>query len=214
MVNGATRHWSRMLAIALVVSGHLLVTGTGRAEQTASDPSAFLKALAAQAIGILSDDSLSEARRTADFRRLFTTGFDVDNISRFVLGRHWRRTNAQERKEYRDLFEDFIIDTYARRLGGYSGETLAVGTARLAENGRAVVSSQLHRPEGPPVKVDWRLRNGDKGWRIFDVVVEGVSMALTQRSEFASIINNNGGQVGALFQALRGKTGRSIAGAS
>jgi len=74
------------------------------------------------------------------------------------------------------------IDTYARRLGGYSGETLTVGTARLAKKGRAVVSSQLIRPEGPPVKVEWRLRNGDEGWRIFDVMVEGVSMALTQRS--------------------------------
>ena len=214
MVHGAVRRLGRILTIVLVLSGQLLAADVARAQQATVDPSAFLKALAAEAIDVLSDDSLSDVQRETEFRRLFAAGFDVDRISRFVRGRHWRTASDQERAEYRTLFENFIIDTYARRLGGYSGETLAVGAARLSKKGRAIVSSRLNRPDGPPVKVAWRLRGGDKGWLIFDIVVEGVSMALTQRSEFASIINNNGGQIEALLQALRGNTSRTAAGAS
>ena len=71
-----------------------------------------------------------------------------------------------------------------------------------------MVSSQVKRSQGPPVKVDWRLRNKDGVWRIIDIEVEGVSLAVTQRAEFSTLISNHSGRLEGLLEKLREKTGR------
>lgn len=187
-----------------VVLATLALSGLARpaAAQT-EGPADFLERFSQEAIFVLADQALSDQSREQAFRRLFTGGFDVTLISRFVLGRHWRRASLQERKEYSQLFEDFVVATYARRLGGYSGETLTVGATRGLGERRADVESVLNRPEGAPIQVTWRLHRPGDDWKIVDVVVEGVSMALTQRSEFASVIAKANGRMDGLLQALR-----------
>jgi phospholipid transport system substrate-binding protein len=197
---------SRMLVVLL------LATGVAHAESSLAkkdDPALFLRDFSSEAIGVLADGELSDKARDIAFRRLFTEGFDVDMISRFVLGRYWRAATKQQRSEYRQLFEDFIIETYSRRLNGYSDETLLVGTVRALGEKGAMVSSQIRRSEGPPINVGWRLRNKRGIWRIIDIEVEGVSLAVTQRSEFSTVISNHGGRVESLLEKLREKTGRA-----
>lgn len=194
-----------LAAVALLaLAASLLSSGAARACGTQScEPEVFLAEFSDQAIAVLADGNLPEAERTDAFSRLFVAGFDVDLISRFVLGRFWNTTSPEQRREYRDLFEAFVTTAYARRLGGYSGETLSLGTVRpLGENG-AVVSSRILRTKGEPIKVDWRLRCKKDNWRIIDIVVEGVSLAVTQRSEFTAVIVNSGGHVDALLDKLR-----------
>ena len=92
-------------------------------------------------------------------------------------------------------------------MAEYTGETLKVTGSRPEADG-AIVSSQILRPAGAaPVKVDWRLTGRDGNYKISDVSVDGISMAVTQRSEFASVIQHNGGQVQGLITMLRQKTG-------
>ena len=204
----------RRASLAAFMAVFLLAAGELRAESSASkdDPAAFLREFSSEAVGVLADTGLTENQREVEFRRLFTTGFDVDAISRFVLGRYWRVATKPEKREYRGLFEDFIIESYSRRLNGYSGETLAVGAVRpLGETG-AMVSSQIRRPEAPPVKVDWRLRNKAGAWRILDIEVEGVSLAVTYRAEFSTVITNAGGRVESLLEKLRETTSRTKTG--
>jgi phospholipid transport system substrate-binding protein len=192
----------------------VVLAGVARADPglATADPAAFLRAFSSEAINVLADSRLGDKERNVAFRRLFKTGFDVDVISRFVLGRYWRLATKPERLEYRGLFEDFIIANYSRRLNGYSGETLEVGAVRpLGETG-AMVSSRIRRPQAPPIKVDWRLRRKAGAWRIIDMEVEGVSLAVTQRSEFSTVIANGGGRVESLLERLREKTGRAKAG--
>lgn len=207
-LSAVVRGWRPRVAFAVVL---LVATGDLRAEPETStaDPAAFLRAFSSEAIGVLADSGLTEQQRATAFRRLFRTGFDVDVISRFVLGRYWRVATAQERREYRGLFEDFILESYRRRLNGYSGETLTVGAVRPLGDSGVMVSSQIRRPEAPPIKVDWRLRNKAGAWRIIDIEVEGVSLAVTQRSEFSTVITNAGGRVESLLEKLREKTGRT-----
>jgi phospholipid transport system substrate-binding protein len=204
----------RRASLAAIMVVLLVAAGQSRAESgiATADPAGFLRAFSGEAIAVLADERLSDEERDGAFRRLFKTGFDVEVISRFVLGRYWRVASEQERREYRGLFEDFIIASYARRLNGYAGETLAVGAVRpLGETG-AVVSSELRRREAPPVKVDWRLRRKDGTWRIVDLDVEGISLAVTQRSEFSAVIANAGGRVEGLLRKLREKKGRAKVG--
>jgi phospholipid transport system substrate-binding protein len=123
-----------------------------------------------------------------------------------VLGRFWRQATDQQKAEFRKLFEDYVVKSYANRLSQYSGETLSIKETRPSEEGEVLVTSQIDRPNGPPVRIDWRCRAEGENYKIIDVVVEGISMAITQRQEFASVIQNSGGNVQALIDQLRAKT--------
>lgn len=174
-----------------------------------ASPTVTLKRFSDAAVVVLSQPNLSDVQRRTEFRRLIATGFDLDRISRFVLGRFWRRASADQRREYRRLFEDFIVATYARRLDGYSGESLQIGRVRDLGGVDIVVSSRVIRPREEPLQIDWRMVPFSEDWRIVDVMVEGISMAVTQRQEFTSVIRNNGGKVESLLKVLREKTGRN-----
>ncbi len=172
----------------------------------AGDPAAFVRHFGAQAMAVLTDNGLAGDQREQAFRGLLTAGFDVKTIGRFALGRYWRKATEAERAEYGRLFEDLIVATYARQLSSYAGAGLKVEGVRQQNGKSALVASRFLRAEGEPIRLDWRLlRRGDT-WRIVDVVVEGMSMALSQRSEFKAVIRGNGGRVEALLEKLREKT--------
>ena len=131
----------------------------------------------------------------------------MPGIARFVLGRYWKNATSEQQEEFVKLFEDYIALVYSSQLAAYSGETLKVTGSRADSEG-AVVASEIIRPTGsPPVKVEWRLTDQHGTYKIRDVAVDGISMAVTQRSEFASVIQRNGGQVQGLIAMLREKTG-------
>jgi phospholipid transport system substrate-binding protein len=132
--------------------------------------------------------------------------FDVPTIARFVLGRYWRIATPAEQQEFVGLFAEYVTLAYSNRLSQYRGETLKV-TASLSEpQGWRVISYIAHTNGSPPTRVDWRLTWTDGTYKITDVLVEGISMAVTQRSEFASVIRRHGGQLQGLLTLLRQKT--------
>ena len=169
-------------------------------------PRQFIESLGEETIGAITRENISEEARFREFERLFRMAFDVDAISRFVLGRYWRRATKEQQGEYQSLFADFIVHTYASRFRQYSGETLAVNSERKASGRDTIVSSQINTPEGPSVRVDWRVRTKRDDHKVVDVIVEGVSMAITQRHEFASVIRRGGGGIETLIAELRKKS--------
>ena len=197
----------------LAIVGAIALMGLGAPRPAVatelSDPAIFLREFSAQVIGVLADQNLSGERREQAFRELLTTGFDVKAISRFVLGRYWRRTTEAEREEFVGLFEDLIVATYSRRFSDYSGQTLEVEAIREEDEKRAAVASRILRQAGEPIQIDWRLRRRGDSWRIVDVVVEGMSMVLSQRSEYAAVIKSDGGKIHGLLAKLRAKTARA-----
>ena len=197
----------RQVLAGLVAVGIVLwstVLPSARAE--ADSPQKFIQTLGGEAIEMLSDPVLSEQDRIAEFRKLLVRGFDLRTISRFALGRYWRRATPAERREYERLFENYIVDTYAARLGRYQGETLVLESTRSEGNGDILVGTEIVPQEGPGARVEWRVRGNPDDYKIIDVVVEGVSMVITQRSEFASVIQRSGGQIAGLLDELRKKT--------
>ncbi|MFC7333521.1 MlaC/ttg2D family ABC transporter substrate-binding protein [Rhodocista pekingensis] len=193
------------LAAATVLTGTLTTAALRPAVAQAQAQGAgdFVESLGDRAIAVLADPKVTDAQAVEEFRRLLNENFDVTTIGRFVLGRYWNTASEAQRQEYMKLFERMIVEVYAQRFNQYAGETFEVTGSRADGTKDAIVSSQVLRPNGPPVKVDWRVRARDGGYRIVDVVVEGVSMSVTQRSEFASVIESNGGNIDALLDALR-----------
>jgi phospholipid transport system substrate-binding protein len=169
----------------------------------------FVKWLAEQALSTLNTPSGSLEQRETIFRDLLRQGFDLKLIGRFVLGRYWRTATPQQRDDFQRLFEEFVLKTYSYRLGGYSGETFNVISTRAAGEKDALVRTRIERPSGPAITADWRVRAKDDRFKIIDVMVEGVSMAVTQRSEFASVINRSG--FNGLLEALRARVQRFAA---
>lgn len=172
-----------------------------------ADPGAFVSALGDEAVAALTGD-LSQADREAKFRALLHSHFDLPTIGRFVLGRYWNVATDAERTEFMALFEDLIVQAYARRFSEYSGETFQVVNVRSDQEDYATVHSQVVRPSAEKIRVDWRIRRNGSDYKIIDVMVEGVSMAVTQRAEFASVIQSKGGKVAGLIEVLRQKTRR------
>ena len=189
---------------AVLLAACLVSAPASRAE--ADDPVGFIERLGVEAIEMLADPALTEQERISEFRRILVAAFDLPTIARFVLGRYWRRATTEERREFESLLEDYIVTTYAAQLGRYRGETLAVGAARGEDD--ILVASEIIPHEGPPVRVDWRVRGGSGSYKIIDVVVEGISMVITQRSAFASVIQRSGGRVAGLLSELRKKAER------
>lgn len=168
---------------------------------------AFIKQVGTEAINSLTGKDLSDKERQDRFREILKRTFKVELIARFTLGRYWRRATKKQKKEYVILFEDFIVQAYAARFKGYSGETFNVGRVRDINDRDKLVHTELVLTDGRKIPVHWRVRDSSD-YRIIDVLVEGVSMAITQRDEFAAIINQRGGKIEGLLNALRDKTGR------
>ena len=170
-----------------------------------ADPAAVINNLGNRALEVLGKNA-TPAQRVARFHELFREDFDVPGIARFVLGRYWKTATPEQQEEFVKLFEDYIALVYSNQLAAYSGETLRVTGSRTSAE-EAIVASEIIRPTGaPPVKVDWHLTDRNGAYKISDVTVDGISMAVTQRSEFASVIQRNGGQVANLIAQLREKT--------
>ncbi len=175
---------------------------------SAKDPATFIDKLGEAAIQSLTAPDLNAEERRQRFRDLLHRSFNVGGIGRFVLGRYWKMATEEERQEYLKLFEELVVHTYADRFSEYSGEKFAIGKVqRDAERPNyATVFSTIYRPSGQVVRVDWRVRQeDDQSWRVVDIVIEGVSMSVTQRSEFASVIESKGGTVKGLIDTLREK---------
>lgn len=182
----------------------------GTPAQVAAQPAAksaadFVQGLGDKAIATLAQNK-DQAQTKQVFRDLLNQNFDLTTIGRFVVGRYWNTASPQQQQQYMQLFERMIIDVYAERFSQYAGETFKVTGGQPTGERDTLVTSQVVRPSGPPVNVSWRVRNRDGAFKIVDVLVENVSMSQTQRSEFASVIENNGGRFDALLDALRQRT--------
>ena len=166
---------------------------------------AFISNLANEALKALSD-KLPEPELEKRFKALLDKNFDMPRISRFVLGRYWNGATDKEKQDFQSLFEAYVVRAYSIRFSEYSGETVKVTGSRSDSPENVVVASQISQPDNaPPVHVDWIVRKDGDTLHIADVSVDGVSMVLTQKQEFAAVIERNGGGVTALNKAIQDK---------
>ena len=183
------------LTLLLVISG---TQANAADEPWRTDPTAFINHFAEAGIeGILTAD-IDDTEKTAQFRALFNDGFDIPAISRFVIGRTWRRTSDADKEAFIALFEDVIVYTWSRRFSEYNGQTIEVRGTTPDGNTGTLVDSVIVDEAGQTISAQWRLRMWDDGLRIVDVIIEGVSMAITYRQDYASVIRQQGGMSGLL----------------
>ena len=205
---GPRRKAPRIFSILLLIALPFAIAAGPAAAATGGDDAkaaAFMNQLWNRALELLNKKA-PPAERQARFRELFHNDFNSPQIARFVLGRYWRIASPEEQKEFLKLFEDYVVYVYTARLSDFEGEQFKINSARPDQD-TVIVSTDVVTPGAPqPLKVDWRLVNDDGAYKITDVIVDGVSMLVTQRSEFASVIQRHGGQVQGLLDLMREKT--------
>ena len=170
-----------------------------------ADAFAFMSRLWANARDALNQKA-DPALRRARFTQLFHEDFDGPGIARFVVGGYWRTASQEEQQEFVRLFEDYVVFVYTTRLSDFGGERFNIRGSRSDGDG-VIVSTAIFGPGNTsPVNVDWRLVTDNGAYKISDVIVEGISMGVTQRSEFASVVQRNGGQLRGLIALMKEKT--------
>jgi phospholipid transport system substrate-binding protein len=199
----------RRSLLAIIFSSAVLsitaLQGTSNAntsnEQAAT---ALIKSMGDDAIKTLSDQSLNEKQKEQKFQQYLNQSFNMNLIGRFVLGNSWRNATAEQRSEFLKVFREYMVTSYGQKIGSYSGESLKVNDAKPINDKETLVYSVIEQPNGPPIKLDWRVRKSKDGkQQIVDVIVEGVSLAVTQRSEFSSVVNKPGVGVDGLIKKLQ-----------
>jgi phospholipid transport system substrate-binding protein len=181
----------RRVAAGLIVGAALAAAPVVAMEKSEKE-SAFIELLADQAIAALSDQSISLEARETRFRQLLRDGFAMRKIGRFVVGRYWKSMTPDQQGEYQALFSSWVLKSYSAQLGGYSGQKFEVyGTAKAGSKD-IFVRTRIVRPGGAPLRCDWRVRKFKNGYKVVDVVIEGVSMLSTQRAEFSAVLRKFG----------------------
>ena len=182
-----------------------LAATTGGARAQGADPARaaqFVQATGQELVAALNSNAPIAQRRqqVADILR---RAVDVDGVGRFILGRWWRQASPAEQQEYLKLFEETLIRNLSARFGEYQGVRFALGRAQQRAEEDVLVNTVIERPNIAPFSLDWRVGNVGGQPKVVDVIAEGTSLRLTQRSEYSSVIQRNNGQVSALLAAMR-----------
>ena len=119
--------------------------------------------------------------------------FDLDRISMLVLGKTWRKINEDQQQQFKSEFKTMLLRTYAVALGKYKDQEINFKPMRMEPTDKqATVKTQIIQDGAQPISVDYTLAKKDDEWKVFDIVIEGVSLVTNYRSQFASEIKNNG----------------------
>lgn len=168
----------------------------------------FVQSTAEKGLKFLSNPNADVSEKRSEFRKLLDQSFDLDTIGRFALGTYWRGASPAQQKEYQALFRKMVVDVYTSRFNDYKGQKFEAKGYRSISATDTLVNSLIIPADGSqPIAVDWRVRNKGGSYKIVDVLVAGVSMSVTQRSDFASVIQRGGGNVDVLINHLKSGPG-------
>lgn len=197
----------RRIFLAATTAALLLTRLTAMAAVSTDEAKKFMEGLGENALSSLTGANLSADERAKRFRALLVAHFDMPGISKFALGRYWKMASETQQAEFQGLFEDLLVQSYGKAFARYGGEKFNVTGAHGNGDGSTLVSSTVDQPNGDPIRLDWRIEDQSGTTRITDLIVEGISLRTTHRSDFASAIQSNGGTIEGLLSVVRQKVG-------
>ena len=183
--------------------------------QGARDPQAeqFVQTKAQQIISILADRKESVAQKSASFHQAIDELADVPKITNFVLGKYARTITLDQRQRFAAAFRVYAEQVYQNRIGDYHGEGLKVTSSVVRKPGDVVVNTLVSGGQiRQPLPAAWRVLASGESWKVVDVQVKGIWLAITQQQDFVSTIDNAGGNIDVLIAQLQSDGQRSASG--
>jgi len=191
---------SLLLSAFVLLSG--IVGGAPKSLAATDGPASFVSDLAGRALAPMPNEDT--AVKQERFRQLFRQYFDVEACARAALGPYWLKATALQRQEFVGLYEDYVVIAYSTAFRALGGESFKV-LGSQPDKGRVIVTSRIEINDAAPIRVDWQLNPTNRGYKVTDVIVNGISMASAQHSDLVSVIQRNSGHVPALLVAMREK---------
>lgn len=191
-----------LLAGLLATPFALTAIRPAHAEMDISRAAQFIQSTGQELVGAINAQAPVAARRQR-VAGILRQAVDIDGVGRFILGRWWRVASPAEQQEYMRLFEETLIRNLSARFGEYEGVRFSLGRTQQRTEDDVLVNTIVERPGQAAFSLDWRVGEVGGQPRVVDVIAEGTSLRLTQRSEYSAVISRNGGQVAALLDAMR-----------
>ena len=167
------------------------------------EPDVFVQSTVNRASQILSKN-ISKEEKINQLKSIAKETVDIKGVGFYSLGSARKDLNDSQKIEYSKLFEDYFLKSFSSRLAEYTNPEIEVNDKKVLNKNYTIVNSLLvGTSERPEVKIDWRVYTKDpENPLIRDLIIEGLSLARTQKEEFSSILNSNDGDINALFKTL------------
>ena len=168
------------------------------------EPDVFVQSTVNRASKLLSED-ISKEEKINQLQIIAKETVDIKGIGYYTLGNARKVLNKEEKKEYAILFEKYFLKSFSSRLAEYTNPEIDVkGKEKINDNYTIVNSTLKATTERPEIRIDWRIYTKDpENVLIRDLIIEGLSLARTQKEEFASVLNSNDGNIQELFKTLK-----------
>ena len=169
----------------------------------AIEPDIFVQSTVNRASKLLSED-ISKEQKIEELQIIAKDTVDIRGIGFYTLGAARKNLNEADKKKYIELFEKYFLKSFASRIAEYTNPEIDVfGKEKLSKNYTIVNSLLKGTSERPEIKIDWRIYTKDPEKPLIrDLIIEGLSLARTQKEEFASVLNSNDGDINSLFKTL------------
>lgn len=190
---------------AILASVFLFATGA-RADIDVAKADAFVQKVTNEGIEDIINADVPQKVKDERFEKLFNSALDLDFIGQFVLGRYWKTATPEQRKAFIKVYRELNVKTWSARFDEFKGKSFKfVGSTPSNSKNQVFINSTVAMDEGEPAKVVWRVKQTGSTFKIVDIIIENVSLAITARNEYSAFIKNNAGGIDALIADLQKK---------
>tara|TARA_B100000579_G_scaffold384477_1_gene354955 strand:- start:49 stop:648 length:600 start_codon:yes stop_codon:yes gene_type:complete len=193
-----------MKKLSLLLLSFIFILKIAYASSYSSDPEIFIKELVTDSINKLSDKNISEEEKKNFIENVAIENVDINALGLYTLGELRKSTDKKSLENYQRVFKDYFLKSLTSRLTDYSSNKFEILSAEKKSSNYTIVKSKIIATDKQPeIKIDWRVytKNPDKPL-IRDLIVEGLSLARTQKEEFSSILNSNNNDINILISKL------------
>ncbi len=192
--NMLQKHAFLRAIILLIYLSFIILPGIANAEkQDMKFAKDFVQNIGDNVINIVTDIKLNTAAKESKLDEIFQKSVDIDWIAKFVVGRYWRESSDQEKSQYLTSYSKFLVNSYVPKFRQYTGQKLKILDSSEQDKNEYLVETEITDQDGKSYKVDYRLiMLNNNEYKIRDIIAEGVSLIITQRSDFSSILLREG----------------------
>ena len=182
----------------------LLIYLTSFTKVLSIEPDVFVQSTVNRASKLLSEN-ISKEEKILKLKKIAMETVDIDGIGLYTLGPARKNLNDDQKKIYNELFKNYFLKSFSSRLAEYTNPEIDVFDKKILNENYTIVNSLLvAKGDRPEVKIDWRIYTKDPDNPLIrDLIIEGLSLARTQKEEFSSILNSNDGNIDSLFKILK-----------
>jgi phospholipid transport system substrate-binding protein len=207
--HGVLRLVGTATAILAVALSCLVAPGVRAATQAEAGARTVIAETVKEVLAVLGDKSVPTQDRIRSIEEIVYGRFDLYVMSRLVLARNWKRFSEEQKAEYVEEFKRYLTNSYGSRIERYDQQEVEIVAEREEPRGDVVVQTKIVGGEFEGALVEYRLRNQSGGWRVIDVVIEGISMVSNYRDQFKSIVSSGGPEL--LLEKLRERNAAGMA---